>query len=304
MRKRRIAAAIMVLVLVVALPFQALAQSAGTPDSGRGEAAAAARRKAGWVVRRKGKYYRKKDGTVAKGSYKIKGVYYVFSQKGWLLRPETNSHIDVGTTTYYVSPEGKALYGWHFLDGKLYYATTAGKVKRRCRVQGIRLNSKGAARDSDLRKYQMKITETVDAIVTDDMTKAEKLKACWDYLTSAENFQYRLRYPDLEAENWYKETAYDMLLTHSGNCYSFACAFAAMANQLGYYSYVVCGRISGSRDQAADGLTRHCWVRINNTWYDPEAQFAGFYKNCYGNASYGIRHEIGTITKYVDGSVE
>ena len=108
--KRRITAAIMVLVLVFALPFAAQAQSAGTPDPGRGAEAVSARRKAGWVFRRKGKYYRKKDGTVAKGSFKISGVYYVFSQKGWLLRPETRA----GCSS---SEESRCRPSWHWLSG-------------------------------------------------------------------------------------------------------------------------------------------------------------------------------------------
>ena len=301
--RKRLVAAVLALALALAVPFPVQA----VRSSGAGKEAALAagkKRKARWVYKKKGTYYKKKNGKYAKGSYKIGGVYYVFSKKGKLLKPETNSHKKVGSTWYYVSPEGKALYGWHFLNGNFYYATSKGKLKKKCTVQGIALNSKGRAQPSDLLTWQMKITETVDEIVSDDMTKEEKLKACWRYLTSKENFRYRLRYPDLEAENWYQETAYDMFLTHSGNCYSFACAFAAMANQIGYYSYVVCGRVSGTRDRAADRLTRHCWVRINDGWYDPEAQFAGFYKNCYGSTSYGIRHEIGKIVKYVDGSVE
>lgn len=39
---------------------------------------------------------------------------------------------------------------------------------------------------------------------------------------------------------------------------------------------MICGRVPGSRDGAADGFTRHCWVKINGLYYDPEAQYAGW----------------------------
>ena len=54
-----------------------------------------------------------------------------------------------------------------------------------------------------------------------------------------------------------------MLTTGGGDCYGFACTFAAMARELGYNPYVVLGRVSGTRDGAADGLTRHGWVMID-----------------------------------------
>ena len=56
--------------------------------------------------------------------------------------------------------------------------------------------------------------------------------------------------------------------------------------ELGYNPYVVLGRVSGTRDGAADGLTRHGWVMIDGAYYDPEAQFAGWYRGVYGNGSY------------------
>ena len=39
--------------------------------------------------------------------------------------------------------------------------------------------------------------------------------------------------------------------------------FAAMAREIGYNPYVVLGRVSGTRDGAADGLTSHGWVIID-----------------------------------------
>ena len=64
--------------------------------------------------------------------------------------------------------------------------------------------------------------------------------------------------------------------------YGFSCIFAALAREIGYTPYMICGRVPGSRDGAADGFTRHCWVKINGLYYDPEAQYAGWMTGDYG----------------------
>ena len=107
-----------------------------------------------------------------------------------------------------------------------------------------------------------------------------------------------MKYPDLNAKDWQRETAYDMLSTHSGNCYSFACAFAALAEEAGYKPYIICGRVRGSRDRAADGYTRHAWVRIDGKHYDPEAQFAGWLRGVYARSSYPVSHTVQDIVAY------
>ena len=51
-------------------------------------------------------------------------------------------------------------------------------------------------------------------------------------------------------------------------------------DELGYNPYVVLGRVSGTRDGAADGLTRHGWVMIDGAYYDPEARVCGLVSWC------------------------
>lgn len=87
-------------------------------------------------------------------------------------------------------------------------------------------------------------------------------------------------------------------LLDGGDCYGFACTFAAMAREIGYNPYVVLGRVSGTRDGAADGLTSHGWVIIDGCYYDPEAQFAGWYRGVYGSSSYDINHQIKSIVRF------
>jgi hypothetical protein len=148
------------------------------------------------------------------------------------------------------------------------------------------------------KKLEKATQEILKQITTSSMTKSRKLEAVWRYVTSGANFSYWPKYPNLSKKGWQKETALDMLTTRKGNCYSFACAFAALASEIGYSPSIICGRVSGSRDAAADGMTRHCWVQISGLFYDPEAQFAGWYRNVYGLPTYDIYHTIQRIVSF------
>ena len=139
---------------------------------------------------------------------------------------------------------------------------------------------------------------TISRITNPGMSKSEKLYACWRYLTSSGNFYYSGYWPDFNKKGWQREVAYNMLVSGGGDCYGFACTFAAMAREIGYNPYVVLGRVSGTRDGAADGLTSHGWVIIDGCYYDPEAQFAGWYKGVYGSGSYDINHQIKSIVRF------
>ena len=86
-----------------------------------------------------------------------------------------------------------------------------------------------------------------------------------------------------------------MLVSGGGDCYGFACTFAAMAREIGYNPYVVLGRVSGTRDGAADGLTSHGWVIIDGCYYDPEAQFDGWARGVYGLGYYPMYLQILSI---------
>lgn len=251
-----------------------------------------------WKVKKSGKYYVKPNGKLATKSYKIKGKYYVFSLKGKLLLPKKNSLMDVGNKTYYVSKKGTALTGWHIIRGKLYNMEKTGAVRKNKKYQGIELTDTGAAKNSRETKIKFETVKTVAKVTDDKMTKKQKLYACWKYISSKKKFQYVSKYPDLKKKGWQKETAYDMLKTKKGNCYSFACAFAAMANELGYESYVITGRIKGSRDNTPDGFTRHAWVKIDGRYYDPEGCFAGWRTKIYGLKKYPLRTKEKKTIRY------
>lgn len=242
-----------------------------------------------WKKNKSGKYYVLPGGKRATGSCEIEGEYFIFDTEGRLLAPKKNSLIDVRNQTYYVSPKGTAVSGWQVIKKKLYHVKKSGAVRKNTEYKGITFTKTGAAKNCQDTKIMLQTVKTVATVTKPDMTKKQKLKACWKYLTKKKNFRYISKYPDLKKKGWQRKTAENMLKTKKGNCYSFACAFAAMANCIGYDAYVVCGRVNGSRDRARDGLTRHAWVKINGRYYDPEAQFAGWRRGIYDVKRYSVR---------------
>lgn len=238
------------------------------------------------------KYYFNSKGCAVTYSNKIKGKLYVFYKNGQLAQPSKTSIVKVGKNSYYVKKSGIASTGWMIINKKLYYADSKGKFFKNKTYQGVKFSSSGAAKSNTASKLKMKTMSIAASITNSKMTKSQKLRACWNYITSNGRFRYWPHTPNTAKKGWQKDEAYSMLTSRKGSCSGFACAFAALASEVGYDPYVIRGRVSGTRDGAADGLTRHCWVKINGRYYDPEAQFAGWMRGVYGSRSYNIRHTV------------
>lgn len=247
------------------------------------------------------RYYFQADGSASTSVKKIKGSYYCFSKQGRLQRPKKNKLITVGKYQYCPDKNGKCQKGWLLIDNKLYYANGKGRILKNKTIDGIKLTKSGAASTSSTDvKLKIKAMKVASEITNSRMTKSEKLRACWNYMIS-NRFRYMSMSPNLNEKNWQKKFAYQMLLTKRGSCTSFSCAFAALALAVGYDPVIVYGRVPGTRDQAADRYTRHCWVKINGKYYDPEAHFAGWMRNVYGNSSYPIRHQVTKVINFESG---
>lgn len=246
----------------------------------------------GWKKIKGHKYYfLPQNNQMACGLHKIDGNYYIFHDNGRLALSNGISIVTSGGKVYCAGADGKAATGWQIKNRKLYYASKTGKVKRNTTFQGITFTRTGAAKDNTASKLKIKSIRTVAAITDEKMDKKTKLAACWSYLTGGK-FSYAGKYPNIDKPGWQKQTAYDMLTTRTGNCYSFACAFAALASEIGYKPYIICGRVHGSRDRSPDGYTRHAWVTINGKHYDPEAHYAGWLRNVYAKNRYPASHKI------------
>jgi glucan-binding YG repeat protein len=91
------------------------------------------------------KYYFKSNGYAAVGSYKIKDKYYVFNEKGQLLKSDKKSLVWVGEKLYYVNKKGNPVTGWQLIDKKVYYVHKNGKCAVNTTVDGIKFSKKGYA---------------------------------------------------------------------------------------------------------------------------------------------------------------
>lgn len=223
----------------------------------------------------------------------IDGAYYRYER----FAPAEDTIVEIDGELCYVSAGGTVSEGWKVREGKLYYSDAEGRLKRSESFEGIRFGRNGAAMNSTDARLKTAVTQIVSSITDDTMTKSQKLSACWRYVTGG-HMSYAGKYPDLNAEGWQRLLALDALTSGSGNCYGFACAFAALAEGVGCSPEVVCGRVSGSRDGAADGLTRHSWVMIDGCHYDPEAQWAGWCGGIYGYGSYPVNHAVQKVVKF------
>lgn len=233
------------------------------------------------------KYYAGKNGYLVSGWQIIKGKVYYFSSNYRLV----TGKVDLDGNSYYFDENGVLQTGWEIVGNKkYYYQEHSGILAKNQTIDGVKVDENGAAALTKADLLDIKVKEILSRITTPSMTQAQKLRACFNYMSSGRNFSYRIInfgwYP-----GWHLDYAYNMLTSHMGNCYSFACGFAYLAKGIGYHPVMVRGRIPGRRDGAADGLTRHCVVRINGLLYDPEGVYAGF-AYVYGNRYYPFTLQI------------
>ena len=125
----------------------------------------------------------------------------------------------------------------HGEDGQLYFT------------------SSGKARKDTNALLKMRVMNLVSRLTTSEMSKNQKLHACWEYIVDDAGFQYGGSDPVLKKAGWCRKTALSMLNTKVGNCYGFASTLAAFAKELGYKKIeLIDGRTPGTRDHAPDGL--------------------------------------------------
>ncbi len=190
-------------------------------------------------------------------------------------------------TIYIVSKKGKGARGWVLVGKNVYYAKKGGKAMVNRKFSGITFDETGKAKNSTSTKLMKKCLKILKN--KNGASMSAKLRYAWSYMA---RFHYSSYYPNRGVSGWQRSTALRSLNSNSGNCYGYACSFAALAWAAGYKPYVVAGRVPGSRDGASDGYTRHCWVRINGGYYDPELYFANRIRFCfYGSGSF-LSHEV------------
>jgi len=101
------------------------------------------------------------------------------------------------------------------------------------------------------------VWQTLNQITTEDMTTAEKVRACYDYLVDTCTYGDNVLRLDFPEDNG-TARAYGMLVGHVGACDDYSCAFAALTRAIGLNCYTVYGQTA----RADGGYTGHIWCVI------------------------------------------
>ncbi len=205
------------------------------------------------------KYYI--DGKPAEGTFTVNGNKYRLS--GGLFRSGLQT-ID-GNKYYYDSTGNVQKNGivGSKNDG-YYYADKKGVINFNY-VNGVKHNgeswivSNGKAKKATTKSDMVlfRAAKEVAKATNTSMTKAQKLKACFDYCKKTYN-EFNPRIPHYKGMDWPIVYANDMFVGKGGNCFSYAAAFAYMAKAIGYTEVYCCN--SGG----------HGWAEIDGKIYDPE----------------------------------
>lgn len=226
-------------------------------------------------------YYFKKNGKAAIGWQTLSGKKYFFNEKGRALKGVQ----EIDGASYYFSDKGVMETGWKKIGKKwAYFKKKSGKMAKKQTVDGFKIKKSGYVYLTRVQEKQLKAQQKADEVVASvtrrSMSKSQKLRACYNYITSR-SFHY-IRKSFYAYSGWEYDYGYEMLTRKGGNCYNFACAFALMAKSIGYEPYVVRGMVPAARG----GYTPHALVRINGLYYDPEGQWAGWAQGVYGRNGY------------------
>ena len=223
------------------------------------------------------------------GITKIKDRYYYLvngkpltSRAGKVVREEEKER------RLFVEKDGRLNKGWHQLGHRLYYCQARGVIREKGKVDGLQIGKYGyvTATKEHLRKIMggsLEITsaQIVASVAGSASGKSGKLRAVWNFMSSKSSFGY-LRTYETFSPGTARSRALNMLRNRRGNCYDFACAFAALAKAIGYDAYVVYGLCPA----AGGGMTTHGWTYLVGAGYfDVEGNWAGWGPGVYGYGS-------------------
>ncbi len=200
----------------------------------------------------------KKKGRMATGWQTIGSKTYYFEKSGKKKGQMATGWRTIEKKKYYFIPSGKnagqMATGWQMFGKTCYYFNSKGVLNTKKTVNTSRNGDKtGSAKTKTMRRAQAIVAQ----ITTDKMTKAQKLKVCFDYVMKTYTGR-RPRTPHYCGDDWPVVYANDMFLDGSGNCFSYAAAFAFMAKACGYENVYACNS------------TGHGWAEIDGKIYDPE----------------------------------
>ncbi len=145
--------------------------------------------------------------------------------------------------------------GWHIVGGKLYKVGATGRCATNKTVDGITLTGSGAAKNNTAAQLKMAVMKKLDQLTKPDMTKRQKLRACFNYCLTRKFVPSTLP-KDVGEAGWAQRCALRTLKTGKTQCYGFSCSFAAFAFELGY------------KPTIRESRKVHAWVMIGGKAYD------------------------------------
>ncbi len=222
----------------------------------------------GFYMDKKEKMHEVKKGTrtLAAGMLEAGTKYYSYNAKKFLHLPKQALYVEGKVYSgYYMDPENKmhsvqdgtcTLANTTLEAGTRYYSYNARKSLT-LPAQTVYVNGKAMEGMSPESLATLQRAQAVVAGITNSsMTQEEKLKACFDFVKTYR--ESRPRMPNYIGMDWPVIYANDMFVNGTGNCCSYAAAFAYMAKAIGYEE-VYCCNDSG-----------HGWAEIDGLIYDPE----------------------------------
>ncbi len=214
----------------------------------------------GWQKIGKKKYYCK-SGVPVTGRKKISKKWYFFTASGALAVKDTTEN----KVTYYLDA---SKYLEAYKKSGVYYRANGKKMTTAQKEMYVTL---------------LRARKVVNKVTTSDMSKAKKLKTCFNYVKTAYR-ESRPRTPHYNGIDWPVLYANDMFVRGTGNCFSYAACFAYLAKAIGYDNVYACN--SGG----------HGWAEINGLVYDPEWSI-----HYHSYSYYGLSYNASTDVNYKAG---
>lgn len=202
-------------------------------------------------------------------------------------KKEKSKFITVKGKTYYFGKDGAMEKGWMKKGSSYYYFDrSTGVQTKKGKVDGITIKN-GTARKNDysIKKIETMITAKgiMNKVTKATDSKSQKLKKVFDWVLKHPYKRHRILSHVKKNKGWEIIFANDIYKTGNGCCVSEACAFAFLAHECGYESYVC-------------DDTGHAWTEIDGRVYDTLFAEAKSYKNYY-NSSYKTAklHRVGKL---------
>ena len=227
------------------------------------------------------------DGKLRQGFVTVGGKTYYYNAKGEL---QKNGMVGTKAEGYGVADKNGVVdrnFTGVTKNSKGYWYLKKGKLDTSLRIAvsyGGKdwniLNGKAEQVKTEKQRTLFRALKLVAKVTKPSMTKAQKLKACWNYISNA-YVEKNPRIPHYKGMDWPIIYANDMFLRGVGNCLSYGAEFAFLAKAIGYENVYACH--SGG----------HGWAEIDGLVYDPE-----WARHRHQYSYYGLSYNTRTDQNY------